>query len=228
MITEKDTIKCEAVFNEDRTHRFLWKRVWDKDKPLVCVIALNPCLSDNIVTDTTTALCINNVARLENYGGLQIVNLYSLLTSKLNFRWNSDEDLNAPENDQYIKKAVEESEIAVLAWGRVSASNDRIAERAVDVINMLMKYKDKLVTISDGERNLLHPLTPSVRSQWFLEKVEFETIEEFKIQITEKLCTETKPRKAVKKVEEESKAAESSFEVVLTKDGTEDEKIESQ
>ena len=31
MITEKDTIKCEAVFNEDRTHRFLWKRVWDKD-----------------------------------------------------------------------------------------------------------------------------------------------------------------------------------------------------
>lgn len=227
MITEKDTIKCEAVFNEDRTHRFLWKRVWDKDKPMVCVIALNPCLSDNIVTDTTTALCINNVARLENYGGLQIVNLYSLLTSKLNFRWNSDEDLNAPENDQYIKKAVEESEIAVLAWGRVSASNDRIAERAVAVINMLMKYKDKLVTISDGERNSIHPLVPSIRSQWFLEKVEFETIEEFKIQITEKLCAETKTRKKGKKVVEESESAESSFEVVLSKDETEDENVES-
>ena len=64
MITEKDTIKCEAVFNDEKTHRFLWKRVWNKDKPLACVIMLNPCLSDNIVTDTTTSLVVNNVAML--------------------------------------------------------------------------------------------------------------------------------------------------------------------
>ena len=34
MITEKDTIKCESIFNDDHTHRYLWKRVWDKDKPM--------------------------------------------------------------------------------------------------------------------------------------------------------------------------------------------------
>ena len=70
MITEKDTIKCEAVFNEDRTHRYMWKRVWSKDKPMAAVLMLNPCLSDNIVTDTTTALVVNNIARLEKYGGV--------------------------------------------------------------------------------------------------------------------------------------------------------------
>ena len=45
MITERDTIKCEAVFNEDRTHRYLWKRVWNRDNPLATVIvnAINNC-----------------------------------------------------------------------------------------------------------------------------------------------------------------------------------------
>ena len=54
MITEKDTIKCESIFNDERTHRYLWKRVWDKDKPIISVIMLNPSQSDNIITDTTT------------------------------------------------------------------------------------------------------------------------------------------------------------------------------
>ena len=105
MNTEKTIIKCESIFNDDHTHRFSWKRVWNKDKPLAAVLMLNPCISDNILTDVTTFCVVNNVARLETYGGVVIVNLFSLLTSKLNFRWNADEDLNDPENDNYIKKA---------------------------------------------------------------------------------------------------------------------------
>lgn len=54
MTVEKDTIRCEAVFNEEHTHRFLWKRVWNKEKPVATVIMLNPNQSDNIITDTTT------------------------------------------------------------------------------------------------------------------------------------------------------------------------------
>ena len=91
MIPEKETLKCEAVFNEERTHRYLWKRVWNKDKPLACVIMINPCMADCIVMDTTTYLVVNNIASLEEYGGVEIVNLYSILTTKLNFKQNSDE-----------------------------------------------------------------------------------------------------------------------------------------
>ena len=39
MITEKSTIRCESVFNDEHTHRYLWKQVWNKDKPLVGVPA---------------------------------------------------------------------------------------------------------------------------------------------------------------------------------------------
>lgn len=168
-MTEKDTIRCESVFNEDRTHRFLWKRVWDKDKPLAAVIMLNPCMADNLTMDTTTFLVVNNVARLEEYGGVEIVNLYSLLTSKLNFRWNSDEDLNDPENDTYIKKAALEAEVVVLAWGRTQDTNQRVADRALAVLKLLEPQKEKLHVISDGERSGIHPLTPSVRSRWLLQ-----------------------------------------------------------
>ena len=175
MITEKDTIKCESIFNDDRSHRFLWKRVWDKDKPLATVLMLNPCHADNIITDTTTALVVNNIARLEEYGGVTIVNLFSLLTTKLDFRWNSDEELNDPENDNYIKKAAEESQIVILAWGRMSATNQRIADRADHVVQLLEKCKDKLFLIADDTRCGLHPLTPTIRSNWALVPYPFPT-----------------------------------------------------
>ena len=168
MITDKDVIKCESVFSDDRMHRFLWKRVWNKDKPMTAVIMLNPCHADNIMVDTTTALVVNNIARLEHYGGVQIVNLFSQLTPKLNFRWNSPAELNDPQNDSYILKAAEECQLVILAWGKGADSNANIEERAIEVINLLQKYKEKLFVISDGSRSGLHPLTPALRNGWIL------------------------------------------------------------
>ena len=169
MITEKDTIKCEAVFNDEKTHRFLWKRVWNKDKPLACVIMLNPCLSDNIVTDTTTSLVVNNIAKLGEFGGVSIVNLFSLLTPKLQMRWARDVDINDYGNDTYIKKAADEASIVILAWGKGAELNVRITNRANQVIELLLEHKEKLKVISDGKRQGIHPLTPSCRTQWILE-----------------------------------------------------------
>lgn len=173
MFTEKATIKCEAVFSDDHMHRFLWKRVWDKTKPVATVIMLNPCESDGIITDTTTSLVINNVARLEEFGGVAIVNLYSMLTSKLNFKWNSDADLNHEENDGYIMKAAEEAGKVILAWGRAEDTNKRVEERAGELIKKLSKHKEKLFVISDGAgRYGMHPLTPALRNRWILESYE--------------------------------------------------------
>ena len=172
MITEKDTIRCEAIFNDSRTHRYSWKRVWDKDKSTIAVIMLNPCQADNIITDTTTALVVNNVAKLEEYGGVEVLNLYSKLTTKLNFK-ETNEELNDKENDSYIIKAAKENSKVILAWGMSVNSNARIEERANAIVKLLKEHKEKLYMISDGERIGLHPLTPSVRKEWILEKYPF-------------------------------------------------------
>ena len=170
MITEKNTIKCEAIFNEDRTHRYLWRRVWDRGKPMVSVIMLNPSQADNIVTDTTTALVVNNVAKCKEFGGVDILNLYSKLTTKLKFNEESDKELNHDENDAFIVKSVMESSKTILAWGKAADVNQRIEKRAIEVINLLEKHHDKLFVISDGIRSGLHPLTPCIRNKWILEK----------------------------------------------------------
>ena len=178
MLNEKDTIRCESVFNDDRTHRFLWKRVWDKEKPLACVITLNPSLSTNLIMDTTTFLIVNNVTRLEKYGGVVIVNLYSVLTTKLNFKEEDADSFNDPTNDTYIVKAAEECEAVILAWGRSADSNQHISERAVEVFNLLVPYENKLYVISDGVRFGIHPLTPSARNAWHVEKVSLSNMME--------------------------------------------------
>lgn len=166
MITEKDTIKCEAVFNDDKTHRLLWRQVWDSKKPLACVIMINPCLADTKILDTTTFLTLNNISRLGDYGGVTIVNLFSLLTPKLHF--NSTAKLNDEANDGYIKKAAEEASVVILAWGKSVDTNQRLYNRSREVINLLSDQKEKFRIISDGERIAMHPLTPSVRARWLL------------------------------------------------------------
>lgn len=186
MLTEKETIKGEAIFNDERTHRFVLRRTWNKSKPQAMVVMLNPCDADSVICDTTTFLVINNIARLEEFGGVTIVNLFSLLTSKLSFKWSPDEELNLPENDDYIKKAVEESSKVILAWGRAVDTNRRIEERAMHVLNLLLPYREKLFLIFDGDRVGLHPLTPAIRNRWILEHFD-EASERIKQKKQEKL-----------------------------------------
>ena len=166
MITEKDTIKCEVVYDDSKQHRLLWKQVWDAKKPLACVVMINPCQASTVITDTTTYLVVNNISRLGDYGGVTIVNLFSLLTPKLHFI--SPTILNDKDNDSYIKKAAEEASVVILAWGRGADTNLKIAERARHVVTMLEPQKEKFRIISDGERIGMHPLTPSVRAVWLL------------------------------------------------------------
>ena len=170
MRIDKDTIKCEVVFSDDQTHRLFWKRVWNKEKPIACVIMINPCEADTIIADMTTLLVVNNIARLGDYGGVSIVNLFSFLTPKLNFR--SPVDLNDYSNDHYIEKAAEEASVVILAWGKSADTNAKIYHRSRQVIDLLKDKKEKLRIISDGTREGIHPLTPSARGHWDLTNVE--------------------------------------------------------
>lgn len=196
MIVEKDTIKCEVVYDDLKQHRLIWKQVWDAKKPLACVIMINPCQASTVITDTTTYLVVNNIANLGDYGGVTIVNLFSLLTPKLHF--TSPATLNDKGNDSYIKKAAEEASVVVLAWGRGADTNLKIAERARQVVAMLEPQKEKLRVISDGERMGMHPLTPALRSRWLLaDPTEWlEAMQESKTQ-TDSVTNKTKkPKKA--------------------------------
>jgi hypothetical protein len=129
---------------------------------------LNPASSTGIKTDLTSQLVLNNISNLEIYGGVIIVNLYSKITTKLNFKCNFPDELNLAENDSYIQNSAEEADVVILAWGKGIDSNKQIAARAKEVLELLSAYKDKMKVISDGEKKSLHPLVPSCRQGWLL------------------------------------------------------------
>lgn len=168
MITEKVAMRSEAIFSDCHQHRFVLRKIWNKDKPLACIVMLNPCESGLLITDLTTNLVINNVSRLCDYGGVVIVNLFSQITPKLRFRHNSPEQLNAPDNDTHIAKVASECSVVILAWGKAADSSIHIADRIETVLGILAPYKEKLMVITDGHRKLLHPLSPQLRKQWML------------------------------------------------------------
>ena len=168
MITETSTIKSKAVFSDDKKHRLLLKKEWDKSKPTATIILINPNTADTLNVDTTTLLIINNLNKL-GFGSVDIVNMYSRIALKLYFRFNSDDDLLDSENDEIILKSAEKSDRIIIAWGSVGNNSQRVKKRQKSILEMLSDYSEKICIITDGETSKgYHPLTPKVRESWIL------------------------------------------------------------
>ncbi len=175
MLSEKLNIRMDSVFSDDKKHRFLLRRSWGRDGKIATVIMINPNSSECLITDMTSVSVYNGIARLGGFAALNIVNLYSLITSKISFKWNSDEELNLPENDKNIVKAVGESDITILAWGTIADNNSRVKKRVSDVLHSIEAYKDKLYVIEYGDKEGLHPLCPQLRNNiWGLKNIDYE------------------------------------------------------
>lgn len=167
MNDEKIIMKCQTIFSDDRKHRYVWFREWDKTKPTATIIMISPGQSDNVTSDLTTMLCVNNCYDL-GFGSVYIVNLYSLLGITSGGRVKLTEKSNA-DTDKYIRAAVEKSETVILAWGSAGSSGKEIEGRVKAVEQLLSSYDNKLYLISDGKyRTGLHPLFPGVRKGWEL------------------------------------------------------------
>lgn len=170
MKTITSTISNEAVFSDDNRHRLLLRKVWDNEKPTAMIIMINPNSADELSSDTTTMLVMNNLQKL-GYGSVDIVNLYTMITGKLHFRFNSDDDLLHPDNDDVIYRSAEKSDTIIIGWGTVGIHNQRIRERQKAVLDMLKPFSDKICQISE---NGCHPLTPAIRNYWDLVHYELE------------------------------------------------------
>ncbi|MDD7295607.1 MAG: DUF1643 domain-containing protein [Oscillospiraceae bacterium] len=169
MITETTIMKSKAIFSDDKEHRFILKKEWDNDKPSAMIIMINPNTADTLNMDMTTMLVLNNLDKL-HFGSVNIVNLYSRISSKLNFRFYSDDDLIHKENDSIMEQYAAMSDVIIIAWGSVGNNSQRIRERQADILQRLSMFQNKLYKIG---KEGCHPLTPSVRSGWELEPFEW-------------------------------------------------------
>ena len=167
MTNEKAAIRCEAIFSDNKEYRYLLSKVWDKNKPLATVISISPSPFYNVTCDTTTMLIQNNLEAL-GCGGVELVNLISKVGVEAK-KLKNLMDYIGEENNQYILESVKRTALTILAWGRIAGMNKAFQAREAEVLELLEPYMNKVQMISDcAGRDHLHPLTPSIRSEWIL------------------------------------------------------------
>lgn len=108
-------IRSTAIFSEDQKYRYRLDRVWDKAKPLLGFIMLNPSTADAEVNDPTVTRCIKRAQRL-GYGGAVVGNAYAYRSTdpkKLRL-------IGGPigfDNDSHLLNIMNDCETIIVAWG---------------------------------------------------------------------------------------------------------------
>ena len=177
MLTEKITMRTETVFSDDRLNRYLLRKEWDSKKPRATIIMTNPSAADLLTLDYTTLYILNNISRLD-FGAVDIVNMTSRITTKLNVKEDLNADLEAV-NAEFIVKSAEKSDVLIIAWGKLGENNKKVRQVESNILKLLSPYKDKLLYIASEKGDYgFHPLAPQIRFQWILKELSLEAEQE--------------------------------------------------
>lgn len=164
MITEKTSIKTEAVYSEDKQKRYSLSIEWDKQKPKAVVIMVSAGQTNGVAFDNSTNLVLLNLVSL-GYGSVKVVNLFATIgNGKAVIEKEHDE-----ENIKQILNNAANADTIIYAVGTGHSTNKSFRERQQELLEKLIQYEDKLMCIADaGGQKFYHPLCPKVR-RWTLE-----------------------------------------------------------
>lgn len=160
MINEKNNMRTEVLFSDDKTHRFILKKSWDTSKPMASIIMIAPSArAGDVCSDMTTMYVVNNCFH-QGFGSVEILNLYSKL--------DTTPFETCSENDEWILKSCQKADKVILAWGKCQTQKS-VDDRISAVVKLLEPLKEKLYEIVDDSGKCgLHPLCSAVRLKWAL------------------------------------------------------------
>jgi len=136
-----------AEFSECLKYRYALWRIWDKNKPLIMFIGLNPSTA-NDTTDDPTIRRVKRFASNWGFGGVYMMNLFGLISPYPEDLQKNNDPLG--DNDGWIEKIASKCDKIIFAWG----SFPEAYERAKEVTNRYNGYA--LVINKDGSPR--HPL----------------------------------------------------------------------
>ena len=112
-----------AEFSDCRKYRFALWRIWEKSKPLVMFIGLNPSTANAQKNDNTITK-VNKIASNNLYGGVYMMNLFPYITSKPSELDNSSQ-LPIVYNDLIVKEISKKCKDIVFAWGAFKQAKEK-------------------------------------------------------------------------------------------------------
>lgn len=123
---ELKSVARSAVISPCGRYRYALRRIWDRSRPLVLIVGLNPSTADAHIDDNTSRICIN-YARRWNFGGLLLGNLFAWRsTDRAGLRMTRDPI--GPDNDGWLRRLQERAQLVLCAWGEHGSYLDRDAQ----------------------------------------------------------------------------------------------------
>lgn len=111
-----------AQFSPDRRYRYALYREWNKDKPVVMFIGLNPSTANETEADPTITR-VTNFARYWGYGGFYMMNLFGIVSSKPEILLTDPDPVG--DNDQWLDEIAIKCDRIVFAWGVFKQARSR-------------------------------------------------------------------------------------------------------
>lgn len=103
-----------AIFSDCGKYRYALWRIWDKSKPLVMFIGLNPSTA-NQETDDPTIKSVTRISRHNGYGGFYMMNLFGIISADPNVLKNCQDPQG--DNLEWHDTISERCKDVVFAWG---------------------------------------------------------------------------------------------------------------
>jgi hypothetical protein len=117
-----------ALFSDCKKHRLSLWRIWDKDKPMVMFIGLNPSTA-NAIDDDPTIRRVKSMAKSWGFGGVYMMNLFTFISTdpkNLNIKQG-----NLSESDTILIEISNKCTEVIFAWG-----NFNVFGRDKEIIKM--------------------------------------------------------------------------------------------
>lgn len=104
-------------------YRYALWRIWERERPAVMFIGLNPSTADATLDDPTLVRCMG-FARDWGYGGVYTANLFAFRATDPRDMKRADAPVG-PDNDRVIGELAGKVDKVVAAWGNDGAWMDR-------------------------------------------------------------------------------------------------------
>lgn len=138
-----------AHFSSCRQYRYALWRIWDRNKPMVMIIGLNPSTADETESDKTITR-VKGFSESWGFGGFFMMNLHCYVTEYPD-QLVLEEEIHEKVNDCYFEQYARLCQTIVFAWG-----NFKVAKPRAKI--MIEKFPDAFAIILNKNGSPRHPL----------------------------------------------------------------------
>lgn len=131
-------VERQAEISADGRHRYFLSIIWDKMKPVLVFVMLNPSRADKFVDDPTIRVCCGRAKRMD-CGGIIVMNAFAFRTP-YPAEMMSVPDRVGPLNDEWLMKVASYNpRMIIVAWGDGGLLIGHSKSRYREVVDILCR-----------------------------------------------------------------------------------------